>query len=231
MKYLFSFLLIISGLDTTAQEFITIAGKIKGSDSNTPLSYCIVQLKHQSLGITANESGEFELHIPQANQNDTLLIGYIGYETYSRSIQEIVSQSIKQFQLKEKPYTLSEVVIGPPITATEVMNNVYASFKRNYSSSTFSLDGFFRSYYTSDGQYDRLIESAITVKSEGFNFRKNQWNPHSAYLKEVRSSYNSTSINDTVGETNNVNDFLIEHEKNLLVFLNKNQENFTIVGL
>ncbi|HTA63552.1 MAG TPA: carboxypeptidase-like regulatory domain-containing protein [Bacteroidia bacterium] len=217
MKRTLIFILnFLVGLIASAQQQISIKGKVISSDTHTPLLYCPIQIKNSAISTTTNEDGVFELHCSEAQKNDLILISYIGYEQYSKKLSDILNENTNEFILQSKPFYLQEIVVQYPLSAEEILNNVYKSAKSNFNLGNYKLDGFFRSYLKTDNIYDRLIEGDISLVSTGFTEKKLKWNGFFICANEVRASRNTGDMRDVVLQhkkgVNNLEEIITIHE-------------------
>jgi TonB-linked SusC/RagA family outer membrane protein len=103
MKSLFFTLLILSSFLSFAQQR-TITGTIKSGDGES-LPGATVLVKGTTNGTITDFDGKYQI---QVNQNDTLVISFIGYKPVS---QVIGSESVYDFILTEDTEQLEEVIV------------------------------------------------------------------------------------------------------------------------
>jgi len=102
-KILENNLIVILSASSALQD-IRITGKITG-ENGEPLSGVSVRLKGTSRGTMSNNSGEFELTVPEKG---TLVISYIGYQEQELSVN---SQSVFNIKLTQSTKALDQVVV------------------------------------------------------------------------------------------------------------------------
>jgi hypothetical protein len=66
----------------SAQVINTISGIVFDAATKEPLPYATVFLKERSAGSMTDESGSFNLIVPQKISDDTLVVSSLGYKTY-----------------------------------------------------------------------------------------------------------------------------------------------------
>lgn len=79
--------------------------------NNSPISYVNIGIKLKNVGTTTDVKGYFDIEIPEKWINDTLSFTCIGFNDLNLPIKLIYSNSIKDFQLSNKPTELKEVVV------------------------------------------------------------------------------------------------------------------------
>ena len=104
LKIGLSLFLLFIGLCLSAQNTITVKGKIIDGDSKEPLIGASVILKSTTEGTITDVSGDFTLSVPK---NGILVISYIGYE---KSEVAVEGRSFISIELKPDSKQLDEVV-------------------------------------------------------------------------------------------------------------------------
>ncbi len=108
MNKLFAFLLVWIGVVTFSfsqeQTQLTILDK----DDHTPLMYCNVGVKNKKVGGITNSDGKIRITV---QENDTLLVSYIGYNKKQVPVSNWVKN--KTIYLQKINYKLSEVTVLP----------------------------------------------------------------------------------------------------------------------
>jgi len=86
---------------------IAVTGKITG-DTGEPLPGVSIGLKGTSQGTVTDADGNFNLNVPDGQENGTLVVSYIGF--VSQEVQ-IANRSVVNIQLKTDTKALEEVVV------------------------------------------------------------------------------------------------------------------------
>lgn len=102
---LLSFTLIVFTISSIAQ---TVRGKVSTSDGQ-PVAYATVYIKENTIGIVANENGEFQVTLAAGSYN--IEARSIGFESQTKTINVENSPISISFILSEKEQTLKEVTI------------------------------------------------------------------------------------------------------------------------
>jgi hypothetical protein len=110
MRIFITGLLIIYSLLISAQTFF---GKVVSNNNHLPVEYANIGVINKNIGTTSNAFGEFSINLPAELDNDTLRVSCIGFETTNIVIDKFKRLKIKEIQLAEKIYKLSEVIIIP----------------------------------------------------------------------------------------------------------------------
>jgi len=109
MKNILAVLFCFIIYTTTAQTRLLVVGDVKDAATGEPLAYATVGLKNFNDETVSNPDGKFELSIPAAAVQDTLVITYVGYEKFAKPIPKLAS--IEHVALNEYTTMLDEVRI------------------------------------------------------------------------------------------------------------------------
>lgn len=106
--HIFLFLLILPASFQAIN--ITLKGRIIDSDTNYPLKGAEIYLVQTKCGAISNVDGNFLLLCKQISSDDTLIVEYLGYETFRRPVTDFSNGPI--IKLKPKSLTLEEIIIS-----------------------------------------------------------------------------------------------------------------------
>lgn len=141
-KILFCLILAIAAqLTLLAQNKILISGSVTDAANNAGLPYATVSLKKHLIGIVTNESGSFDLYVPEEMMDDTLLVGYFGYRPQMVKLKGLSSPV--NIRLRENTVELKEVVVKPQPPEYYIKWAVL-SMKKNYPNAPFVTEAYYR---------------------------------------------------------------------------------------
>ncbi|MBK7684176.1 MAG: carboxypeptidase-like regulatory domain-containing protein [Bacteroidetes bacterium] len=63
-----------------AQKGEVLYGTVSDASNGEPVPFATVTLKKSLIGTTTNESGQFELHLPDTLQEDELLVTFLKWK-------------------------------------------------------------------------------------------------------------------------------------------------------
>jgi hypothetical protein len=161
------------------------AEKIKGTIKDThneTVGFATVMIKGTTIGTTANSEGNYELDIPEGNQE--VLVQLIGYQSQQKTYNPEVHKGVLDFKLKDESLTIPEVVIkaNGEDPAYRIMRQVIAHKKEHAASyKTMEVD-----VYIKGALRNRSIPKSIL----GFKLNEEE-------QKEVAQSMNA----DTSGKS------------------------------
>ncbi|MGB5437228.1 MAG: TonB-dependent receptor [Maribacter sp.] len=91
----------------------TLSGNITNEEDKTPLEQVAVYFPELEKGTTTNDQGEFEIgDLPSGNF--IIIVSYIGFETYSKSIDIIKGTNNLNVALNPSAIEMEEVVVSTP---------------------------------------------------------------------------------------------------------------------
>jgi hypothetical protein len=124
MKLLFALLLIVGIHNAIAQNF---SGIIKDSATLEPLEYVNIGIKGKNIGTVSDLSGKFNIYLPSASDNDTLIVSRIGYSPFKTKVSEFKKLTLHDVLLQQKNHDLKELTIRPKKMVTKILGNTSQS--------------------------------------------------------------------------------------------------------
>lgn len=114
-----SLAIIVSLFIGFAQDKI-LNGQVIDADNNNSIPFATVEIRKSlgGIGIAADQSGMFELTIPERLLNDTLLVSSLGYNFKEIFLSQLDVTQFLLIELLPKEYNLSEVKIFPKLKVT-----------------------------------------------------------------------------------------------------------------
>ncbi len=134
----------------------TFKGVITDKETKDALPYANLILKRQQLGTTTNSMGEYQFKIDDLN--DTLVIHYLGYESYKIALSELKPEA--KLKMIPSGIELSEVVVRPK-PPTYYIKQAVLRKEENYATSDFNTLGYYRQAVTENGNPLHFKESFI----------------------------------------------------------------------
>lgn len=191
-------------------EGILITGIIRDRETHEPLPYASVSLKNYPIGTVSSEAGEFSISISGTLQHDTLVVSYVGYGKYTRSLSTITANQILELFLSVEATLLNEVSVeGTSLDANQIIEKAIRSIDSNYPSLPFGMDGFFRELTQQNGKYVSLTEAALKVYDRHFQRRLNHGITEEVNILQARRSIDYTDpIVQRIRKQNSIMDLL-----------------------
>jgi hypothetical protein len=147
--------------DIPSITYRNIHGKITNQSEKTSLPYASIGLRGKHIGSISNLDGEFSLSLPSANQKDTLVVSYVGYENYEIPVSEI-SQNQLDIKMKEDFISLQEVIIRSNDPRT-ILKAALHKIAINYPQKPVQLTTFYRESVLKNNKYMIYLESVLKI--------------------------------------------------------------------
>ncbi len=166
---LFSFLLF-STL-SIAQQYRTIRGKVYDKKTNQPVAYAHVGILEKGIGTTTSDNGIFVFKVPEKYKNATLMVSFIGYKTFKKSLSEI--ESPVRIYIEQSLNELTEVVVMGDAAVEDIIRKAVKNIPDNYPTHPTSVLGFYRESRTDDSlKYVYLAEGVLNIYKKSYTSKK-----------------------------------------------------------
>jgi hypothetical protein len=119
-----------------------VKGKIVDALSQEPIGYATVQLS-PNYGVITNQEGVFSLLQKDFSDATLVQISHIGYEDVKITIKELSQKQV--IALNPSSTMLNEVVLGPTLTASQIIQKYVENSKTNHAFSSMRVRYFSRS--------------------------------------------------------------------------------------
>lgn len=150
----------------SAQNTKAIHGKVIDTKTKQALPYASITIANKHIGTVSNSKGNFTLHYPDSVASDTLIVTYLGYNTYTQPLKNFSNKAVK-IKLNTSSTEINEVVIRP-LTPLEVIKKVKANYKQNYPQTPYISKGFFLQEVTENNKYVDFIEAYVDIYNPAF---------------------------------------------------------------
>ena len=199
----------------SAQEFLTLQGRVTDDSTGKPLPFALVSLSGTTTGTVTNEDGVFRLRIPDAEANrrsretgtrfpdgglpDSLGISFLGYQNL-RIPWNASDTGFRSISLKPVSLNLREVEIIA-LTPEEVLKRAFDSIPVNYGTDSLILTAFIRTQKNVNGKLAEFTEAVVENLKDGYYFYK----PGEAGAKHKASNIPCLFKGRVTSDTNLVN--------------------------
>ena len=122
-----------------------LKGKVVDASTQEPIGYATVQLS-STYGVITNQEGFFSLLQKEFSDESLIHISHIGYEEIKIAIKDL--SPTKVIALKPSATMLNEVVLGPTLTASQILQKYIDNSKKNQAFSNMRVRYFSRSKET-----------------------------------------------------------------------------------
>jgi len=205
-----------------AQGIITITGYVQNEQNGQPIELANIIIKNTDKGTATDEDGKF--FIQTTNNNDTLIVSYIGFE----NAEIILSDEPNQFYTirLSSGYDLDEIIIKPKEDPAKALMKLVIAHKkdndpeqiegykaRGYNKIQLDLGNLNPDNDTADDDEFRLLKDYIDSTSDettflpfffaetvsDYYFRKNPKTKKEVILASRTSGINNASVSQVLG--------------------------------
>jgi carboxypeptidase-like protein len=170
----------------SSDSITEIRGSVLDLADETPLPYANILVLHKNIGTISNEKGEFSLNAMYLDYNDTIRFQYIGYNTITISVGELLNSPV--VNLQENIINLSEtVVFGNAPDPVSIVKKIIQYKDSNYIRTSSKNQTFIRDRNIAD-----IEEFSLEMKKSSFD----QLNDDTRKLIENSLPKNTTSYSD-----------------------------------
>ena len=120
-------------------------GKVFDFETKEPLSFANIFIEGKSIGTVSNSQGEFILDIEIANNNDSIIFSYMGYENFKISTKDI--EEFEFIYLRKSLLKLPNVLIyAQNLSVKDIIKLIEINYVENYPQQNFRSKIFFHNY-------------------------------------------------------------------------------------
>lgn len=166
MKRLCFLLLVLPVLPVWAQgNYIALSGRVTCGSKGVP--YATLQLAGTSVGVSCNETGEYELRVPQGTEKDTVVVRCVGYSTERKTVGELKRSG--RVRMSERAVVLKEVEIKEYRYPRDLLEAAVDRIAENYHNDSSYSTFFFRDWRAVDNELYLFDEAVIQMKRAGYS--------------------------------------------------------------
>ncbi len=141
------------------QDRIKVSGTVISAETGKPLAQCNVYIDETGIGTITNNSGEFVLKAPGQFSSNSLVISYIGYESYRAKISELPKRDL-EVSLELSQAILGEVVIGE---VSGILSEALRRKDENYPTEGKSMTSFYREVVRKNRSYMEVSQGILNI--------------------------------------------------------------------
>ncbi|MBR1549765.1 MAG: carboxypeptidase-like regulatory domain-containing protein [Bacteroidales bacterium] len=168
MKRLVLIAFILTMGTLSAQEYVTLKGRITDSRTRKAVPYAAVLLQGTNTGTQSNDAGEWKLKIENGKlkNNDMVLFSAMGYKRLAVSVEQLIKKG--DVRLEPHAMELKEVQVTGFVTPQAIIAEAVRRIPENYHTDTTIDTWFLRDYRLLDGNLYLFDESVMDVLRYGY---------------------------------------------------------------
>ncbi len=161
------FVLIFFCHPVFGQNYLTLTGKVLDKKNNQPVSYAHVGIPEKGIGTTTAYDGSFEFKVPPQYATSTMIVSFMGYQTYKKPIRDFKNGSI--VHLEQSSTDLIEVVVMGENAVEDIIRKAVKNIPVNYPVHPTTVLGFYRESLTDDSlQYRYMAEGVLNIYKNSY---------------------------------------------------------------
>jgi len=137
-------------------------GKVVDSNTNKALPFATIEAMGSNTATVTNIDGEFTIKIERNADVSHLKVTYIGFQNKILDLENFSDQRSLTVELVQSPIQLKQVTIRPR-DAMELIADVLANVRANYSDDPMMMRGFYRETIQRGRNYVSISEAVIDV--------------------------------------------------------------------
>ncbi len=178
IKYLIILFLFFLFLATaSAQDNYAVEGNILAKETREPLPFASISLKNFALGTISNEKGQFDIYIPKSMRQDTLLVSYIGFNSYEIPLKNI--QKPISVPLETANNVLDEIILSN-LSPLDYIKMAIKNMEANAPRTPFETQAYYREKFMENGKI--IDKNEAVFKTYYPSYRDSSKNQHQLIL-------------------------------------------------
>jgi len=183
----------VSWAQNTSSNLYLIKGTILDAVEQTGIAYCNVGINGKTIGTLSNENGAFQFKIKKEHLQDTLFVNALGYEAVLYPVNSLNLSIDQTFELQPSAIQIDEVTISA-IPTMKILDRALNNIPKNYPTSSYLSEGFYREYITENGACRRLIEASLKILEKGYTDKRSVKLKQSVSIDEIKQTHDYRSI-------------------------------------
>lgn len=143
-----------------------LKGNIIHSLTKETIPYVSVGILNTTLGMVSNESGEFQINIPNTFKDSILYVAHIGFKPFTIAIKNLLNENIT-IELDESIISVQEVIIRN-IDPEKLVRKAVLNRDNNYSQETKLTHAFYREAVLNDDEAATINEAIIKIRKSAY---------------------------------------------------------------
>ena len=143
-------------------------GRVVDARNNNSLPFATIEALGSNTATVTNIDGDFIIKIERNAKVSQLKVSYVGYTNKILELSNFEDRRSFNVELEQSPIQLKQVTIRPT-DAMELITDVLANIKKNYSEEPMMMRGFYRETIQRGKNYVSISEAIIDVYKGSYN--------------------------------------------------------------
>jgi hypothetical protein len=143
-------------------NYKTYFGKVIDQETGRVLPFATVEAVESNVATVTNIDGNFTIKIAKGSDVSKLKVSYIGYKNKTEDLEKYIGDMTMTITLEPSSIQLKEVTVRP-WDGLELIMNILASTRLNYSQNPMMMRGFYRETIQRGRNYVSISEAVIDI--------------------------------------------------------------------
>lgn len=157
-----------------AQKQEQLIGKLVNAETNEPVAFATIRIKHMDLGVISNVDGSFKVPSLFKQSSDSIEITSIGYRTATIPITNLGLGKLNLLKLVPGTINRGDLNLHTDqkkrnFSAYTIVKMAIEAIRDNYPKNSFSAVGYYRDYQLKNDTYINLNEAILEIFDQGFD--------------------------------------------------------------
>lgn len=160
-------ILIFLTLTATAQDFLSLTGRVQDASTRRALGYASIQLLNSNISNVTNSEGLFVLKVPMGVKADSIMVSYLGYRSQKIALERFKNGELI-IRLEQSGISLNPITVRPQ-DAASIVKMAVMGINRNYSDKPVQMTAFYREMIKKGSSYVSINEAVLDINKASYS--------------------------------------------------------------
>ncbi len=160
-------ILMFLTLTATAQDFLSLTGRVQDASTRKALGYASIQLLNSNISNVTNSEGLFVLKVPTGVKADSIMVSYLGYRSQKIALERFKNGELI-IRLEQSGISLNPITVRPQ-DATSIVKMAVMGINRNYSDKPVQMTAFYREMIKKGSSYVSINEAVLDINKASYS--------------------------------------------------------------
>lgn len=160
-------ILMFLTLTATAQDFLSLTGRVQDASTRKALGYASIQLLNSNISNVTNSEGLFVLKVPTGVKADSIMVSYLGYRSQKIALERFKNGELV-IRLEQSGISLNPITVRPQ-DAASIVKMAVMGINRNYSDKPVQMTAFYREMIKKGSSYVSINEAVLDINKASYS--------------------------------------------------------------
>lgn len=160
-------ILMFLTLTATAQDFLSLTGRVQDASTRKALGYASIQLLNSNISNVTNSEGLFVLKVPTGVKADSIMVSYLGYRSQKIALERFKNGELI-IRLEQSGISLNPITVRPQ-DAASIVKMAVMGINRNYSDKPVQMTAFYREMIKKGSSYVSINEAVLDINKASYS--------------------------------------------------------------